>query len=186
MDRCAAFHQRTENTSSVGRGRVTARHPCSGVNSTAVAGFNRCLVGPPAQCSPGLTKGISVGHEYCFCLASSHRVWADRKMDLRVPSMSIGQTWQSEYQGYTQTLENFGDRSSHLFSISLAKRGQPTFHRERLNSALKIGGAGRSSAQSAPVEHPDSARGNSTILRSRAPSLNGILLFRLPFRCPLF
>jgi len=48
----------------------------------------------------GLTKGISFGHEYGIWLASSRRVKADSDMDLQVPSMSVAQTWQSDYQGY--------------------------------------------------------------------------------------
>jgi len=48
----------------------------------------------------GITNGISLGHEYRVWLTSSIRVSADSEMDLRVPSLSVAQTWQSEYQGY--------------------------------------------------------------------------------------
>jgi len=49
--------------------------------------------------SSGLTKGISFGHEYGIWLASSQRLLADSEMDLKVPSMTVAQTWQSEYHG---------------------------------------------------------------------------------------
>jgi len=48
----------------------------------------------------GLTKGISFGHEYGIWLASNQRVLTDSEMDLKVPSMTVAQTWRNEYQGY--------------------------------------------------------------------------------------